>query len=180
VDCSANGRRRRRSQYRDAPQASPARLPTRKGRLFSSSCPSVCIYQRDLPLRKFSWNLMLEAFVEICRENSNLLKSDKNIGALHVNTSCCRRHWIAIHVLLTLMCSTVTQEKRIFALPWQQWLRERVTVTLCVHCLSCYEPCLNLSTRMTLVYGESASIKYVAYLVFLGPCILVITEEVVL
>jgi len=47
-------RRRKRRKYRDAPEASPARLPTRQGRLFSSSCPSVCIYQRDLPLGRFS------------------------------------------------------------------------------------------------------------------------------
>ena len=31
-----------------------------------------------------------------------------------------------------------------------------------LRCLSCYELCLNLSTRMTLVYGESASLMDVA------------------
>jgi len=43
---------------------------------------------------------------------------------------------LAIFILLTVTCSSTIITERIVACPLQEWLRERATILLYVHCLS--------------------------------------------
>jgi hypothetical protein len=122
-----------------------------------SVCLSSCMYQRA-PLYWFPWNLILGTFMEICRKKSKVDYSRTKIhGNLHGDRGtfyCCRRHKLAIKVLLY---------KTLFLYCWQWRVAECTEkALLCFHCNYAYAyvpQCCVLTCIACLVLVHTVSVQ---------------------
>ena len=111
--------------------------------LLTSLCPSVhlsCLHESEPPLTDgFPWNMILWNFMKICWEIPRLIKIGKKFGALYkiiwvrfivrgikFRYSC---KSLDILTLFTVTCGSTVHKERIVFFPFQQWLRERITLS---------------------------------------------------
>jgi hypothetical protein len=112
--------------------------------LLTSSCPPVhlsfCLHESEPPPTDgFPWNLILWNFMKICWEIPRLIKIGQKFGPLYkiiwvrfvvrgkkTRYSC---ESLDILLLFTVARGSTVHKERIVVFPFQQWLRERITLS---------------------------------------------------
>jgi hypothetical protein len=88
-------------------------------RLLISLCPSACSHAlARIPLHGFSWNLILDTFMKICRQTRDFAKNAQQHQALHMDTKVRLYHSQQYELFYG---STTVQRESTVAVQWQHW-----------------------------------------------------------